>query len=292
MEKVIGSLRNDKDFIPALISGRIQDLGTRRVATEDAVTPHHVAIGEIKRRRLDSELRKRVEDYLENDIPEYFQGEPVLYLCRHLASPNIQTLRFLHVVREEGMKTVIGQDTKDIFASLNQLKKPLAKLRICTGIFHEGDRVTEQFQNVSIVDINQANGKPLEAIQTKWGEPLVEFHNNLFKELTNDPVHIEEDSAWVDRYSRGDLLAEYKKFLALFLVHGIMFEDYPMEDSEEEALFVTDILRPAMRHVMDRFGIRPLIAPLVPMGIGSTALWEGYPPEVLEVVEANLQKHL
>lgn len=281
------------EVLADLTSRPLYDNGTRHIGTEDIVTPFAIAIKELKRRAADPKLRAKVEAYLDNDIPDYFRNEPVLYLCRHLASPNMQTLRFLHSMKAEGMKTVIGQDTKDLFVSHNQLKKALGKLPVCTGIFSasNGKRI-EQFQKISIIDFNAWNGKPLDSIQTLWGESFVGFHNSLFRQLTDEKVHIENDSSWVDRYHRGDLLGEYKKFLALFIVHGIMFEDYPIEDSAIEASFVTDILRPAVEHIEREFGLRPLIAPLVPSGVESTELWEGYPPLVLDIVKCKLEPYV
>lgn len=279
---------DEPDALVELLARPFHSRGTRHIGLDDVVMPYNLALAELKRRREDPVLREKVEAYLAHDLPAYFRDEPVLYLCRHIASPNLQTLRFLALMKEEGMKTVIGQDAKDLFVSHNQLKKALGKLPICTGIFHSKGRRIEQFQKVSIIDFNAWNGKPLESVQTLWGEPLVEFHNGLFRQLSDEPVVIEDDSAWVDRYERGDLLQEYKKFLALFVTHGIMFEDYPVEDSPVEEGFVTDILRPAVRHIEETFGVRPLIAPLVPAGIESTELWEGYPPLVLEIVKHKL----
>lgn len=277
------------DFFSSLICFTKHDAAAGRIATRDLVFPVAEALRALRLRHADASLRLRVETYLNDDIPAYFQGEPVLYLCRHVATPNIQTLRFLHLMREPGMRTVIGQDPRDIFVSHNQLKKALGKLPICTGVSHRDGCTIAQFHKLSIIDFNMANGKPLHAIYTKWGEPLVSFHNRLFGRVTKQPVVLEDDSSWVDRYNRGDLLGEYKKFLALFLVHGIMFEDYPVEDSAQEAWFVTDVLRPAVRHIEAIFGIRPLIAPLVPMGVASTALWEGYTPDVLEIVQGRMR---
>jgi len=280
------------EVLADLVSRPLLDTGTRHIGIEDIVTPFPFALNELRRRVLDHDLRAKVERYLGNDIPSYFQGDPVLYLCRHVASPNMQTLRFLHTMKAEGMKTVIGQDAKDLFVSHNQLKKALGKMPVCTGIFYTNGKRIEQFRKVSVIDFNSWNGKPLNTARTLWGESLLDFHNNMFRQLTDECVHIEDDSSWVDRYDRGDLLAEYKKFLALFLVHGIMFEDYPIEDSKIEEGFVTDILRPAFEHIEAEFGLRPLIAPLVPTGIESTELWEGYPPLVLEIIQSKLGKNL
>lgn len=280
-------VRDPRKFLEDLIAAPDND--RRHENTADLITSYGDAIVELRRRRTDPDLRRKVEEYLENDIPEYFRDEPVLYLCRHVASPNVQTLRFLRRFRQEGMKTVIGQDSKDLFVSHNQLKKSLGKLPVCTGIFHKKGRSIEQFRKISIIDFNAWNGKVLHTIRTKWGEPFVEFHNRILKRLAGDHVHVEEDSSWVDRYDRGDLLAEYKKVVALFIVHGIMFEDYPTEESPIEAGFVTDILRPAMEHVEGIFGVKPLICPLVPLGVATTDVWEGYPPEVLKILEEHMR---
>ncbi len=278
--------RDPRQYLSKLLVA--PDNGARHRYTEDLITPFTKACKELQRRRSDPAIWQRVEKYLNNDIPEYFKGDPVLYLCRHVASPNIQTLRFIKRFKTRGMKTIIGQDSKDLFVSHNQLKKSLGKLPICTGVYSKHGKIIEQFQKISIIDFNQWNGKPLGDVRTKWGESLVSFHNGLFSKLAKDAVHIQEDASWVDRYNRGDLLAEYKKVLALFLVHGIMFEDYPTEDSPIEEGFVTDILRPAMQHVEQELGLKPLIAPLVPLGLMSTEVWEGYPPQVLDIVREKM----
>jgi len=269
----------------------IPDQGTRRLGFEDMVAPClDRAVAELQKRREDDVLRTQVEEYLNHDIPEYFEGEPVLYLARHIASPTIQTLRFFTTMRKEGMKTVVGQDPKDIFVSHNQLKAVLGKLPVVIGLYENDGVLTEQFQNVTILDFNESNGKKLSDLTTTWGEPLVDFHNDMLRTLGGEHLLIEDDSEWTDRYERGDLLAEYKKLLALFVYHGIMFEDYPMEDSSEEERFVVEILRPAVEHIESVFGVRPLIAPLNPAGPLSTAFWEGYPPEVLDIVQERIKR--
>lgn len=257
--------------------------------TSDIVTPLAEAVATLMQRREDTQLRARVEDYLGGDIPDYFRGPPVLYLCRHVASPNLETLRFLTIARRRGFKTVIGQDPKDIFAPRNPLKRALGKLSICTRLARKGDRPVEQIRKLRIVDFNSAGGKPLHSLRTLWGEPLVDFHNALFDQFAEYPVQIEDDSHWVDRYHRGDLLAEYKSFLALLIVHGVMFEDYPIDVSSEEAWFVSDILRPAFTHVETTLGVRPLITPLVPCGVASFEVWTGYPPKVWDVVQSRMR---
>lgn len=229
---------------------------------------------------------QKVARYLEDDIPEPFRDEPVLYLARHIATPNFETLRFLHLVEPLNMKTVISQDPRDKFVSNNQLKKALGKLPVLTharikdGVYHE------QFERVSIVDFNTMNGKPFYEVQTLWGESLTDFHKSLFEKFARYPVHIVNDSEWIDRQHRGNLLAHYKKFLALFVVHGVLFEDYALDD-REEARFIRTVLRPAYAAVERHFGLRPLIAPLTPTSMESPEFWISYPKAVLDIVQTQ-----
>ena len=253
----------------------------------ELLTPLEVAVEELERRRKDPELMERVEQYLAGDIPEHFANGPILYLARHVASPNFETLRFLHLVEPVGIPAVISQDLKDRFVPKNALKKALGKLPVSTGVSMRDGAYQENYERVTVVDFNSANGKPFKDIRTLWGEDLASFHAGLFSALTPHPVRIVDDSSWIDRQHRGDLLAHYKKFLALFVTHGVLFEDYALED-KEEAQFIDSVLRPAYREVEARFGVRPLIAQLTPTSIETPEFWISYPRQVLAIVREKL----
>ncbi len=256
-------------------------------STSNLLTPLEDAIVEIERRRKDPELLRRVEAYLENDIPQHFKAGPILYLARHVATPNFETLRFLHLIEPLGLPAVIGNDLSDKFVPKNPLKKAIGKLAMSTGISVKDGRSHESYERISIIDFNTANGKQFRDIRTHWGEPIAEFHQSLFAELANHPVEIVDESAWIDRQHRGDLLAHYKKFLALFIVHGILFEDYALED-REEAIFIERVLRPAYRFIEVEFGCRPLIAQLTPTSVESAEFWISYPKQVLGIIKGKL----
>lgn len=247
------------------------------------------AVEELERRRQDPILQKRVEEYLQGDIPEYFKDGPILYLARHIATPNFETLRFKHLMEPLGMKTVVSQDSKDLFVPCNQSKKALCKLSVCRGVSQKGNKLNERFENISTVDFNVADGKRFDAITTLWGENLIDFHARLFSKFMHGKIENPDDAAWIDRHHRGNLLEHYKKLLALFVTHGILFEDYVMED-EHEAHFVKHVLRPACRFIEQRFGLRPIIVPLVPKTFESDRFWTGYPEEVLDIVRESMHK--
>ncbi|MFA5997909.1 MAG: hypothetical protein WC814_00715 [Candidatus Paceibacterota bacterium] len=253
----------------------------------DMTTAPLEATQELERRRRDPALQRAVEEYLQGDIPEYFNNGPILYLARHIATPNFETLRFKYLMEPLGMKAVVGQDTKDLFVSNNQAKRALGKLSICRGISQSGTRLNERFENISIIDFNTANGKRFDAITTLWGERLVDFHAHLFSKFTQKNTESPDDAEWIDRHHRGDLLQHYKELMSLFVVHGIFFEDYLMKDAYE-ASFVRHILRPACRFIEQRFGFRPIIVPLVPKTFESDRFWVSYPEEVLDIVRERM----
>jgi len=97
----------------------------------DVFTPLPEAVAEIQRRRSDTELPKQVEDYLQGDLPDYLRGpQPVLYLARHVATPNLETLHFIDITRPFGLPVVIGQDSHDKFVTHNAMKHALARMPV------------------------------------------------------------------------------------------------------------------------------------------------------------------
>lgn len=254
----------------------------------DLLTPPFEAFKELEKRRKDPMLQKKVEEYLAGDIPAYFQNGPILYLARHIVTPNFETMRFLYLMRHIGMQTVVSYDSKGKFAPHNHVKRALGKLPICTRVSQNGNTLNEQYQNVTIIDFNSSAGKPCSEVKTLWGEPLLVFHKRLFSELGLEEMENPDDADWIDRHHRENLLEHYKHLLALFVVHGIFFENYDKDD-QNEVYFVKNILRPAYRFVEERFGYRPLIVQVFPTSFESGRFWISYPAKVLDIVRESMR---
>ena len=245
------------------------------------LTPFPEAVDEIMRRREDIMLVRKVEEYLNQDIPKHFkQSKPICYLSRHIATPNEETLHFIDICNssELSLPIVIGQDIEDVFSSNNTLKRNLGKLPVIKGLSKNGDPIIENF---TVVDFNEVHGKKLRDVKTVEGVSLTDFHSSLFDKKSTQNVEIKDESDWVTRNNRGDLLGHYKKFLALMLVHGIMFELY--EDEDEK--FVYEILLPAYEYIEDMFGCKPLITHLVAPDREFERNWNGYPSSLYSQVE-------
>lgn len=246
--------------------------------------PLEDAVAELHVRQHDASLRARVEAYLEDDVPQYLRDAPAVLLMRYIATPNFETLRFLDETARVGMRGIITEDAKDVFWPHNSLKRALIKMPICTRVTKKAGKRNELFEDISISNVTQAVKQPFGTIETFWNEPLMRFHHTLLKRLAHTPYEVHDDTSWVDRHSRGTPLDQYKKLLALFLVHGILAEDYVLDDKAEQS-FVQEVLLPAHEHVHSLFGVTPLIVPLVPEGPESQKFWIGYPAGVRDIIK-------
>ncbi|HEY0964734.1 MAG TPA: hypothetical protein VGE31_02980 [Candidatus Paceibacterota bacterium] len=248
------------------------------------LTPADYALREIERRRHNPALMAKVAEYLNNDIPAHFkQTKPIFYFSRHIATPNYETLRFIEVTKDYGCPLVIGQDTKDKFVSNNSLKRTLAKMPITVGITRSGDEIIEY---VTIVDFQQNQGRPMQEVETFNGTRLAALHERLLREIYPKEVQIVDESSWIDRHHRGDLYKHYVDFLSLLVVHGIMVEDYIPEDYQ----FINDILLPAIEEVEAKFGVKPLIVPLIPEEMSLEKNWLAYPSVLYPILKEEFKK--
>jgi hypothetical protein len=249
----------------------------------DFYTPLEEAILEIKKRREDPILMKKVREYLNGDIPAHFDREqPILYMARHIATPNYEAMRFVELGKPYGLPLVIGQDTKGKFVSHNDLKKALGKLPVTKGISRRQDEITENF---TVVDFDCAQGKPFCEVTTRHGKNLVDFHNNFFQHIYPTEVEIVDESDWIDRNHRDDLKEQYKKMLSLTIAHGIMFESFV----ENEKPVLETAVRPAFDEVFSHFGIKPLIVEHIEPDLEVTRDWNGYPSILYQFIKRDLE---
>jgi len=237
------------------------------------------ALCEIEKRRKNPSLVKKVEKYLQNDIPKHFMGsKPVFYLSRHLATPSYEVAHVIETTKNYDYDLVIGEDIKAKFVANNELKISLGKLPIVKGLSKNGSEILE---NVTIIDFATSQGKPMKEINTTYGKTLSEFHRELFKSIYSESPEIFDESDWVDRHARNDIAEQYKKMLALLCIHGVMLESYV----PDELTFVTEVVRPAFKAIEEEIGVRPLIIEHITPAQEVTKNWNSYPPNVYEAIK-------
>ena len=237
----------------------------------DIFTPLPDALSLIHSRRQDSGLMQAISEFLEGDIPFHFnQEKPILYLCRHIATPNFEALRFIEIGKPLGLPLVIGEDSRGIFFGNNVLKRALGKMPVLKGVARNRDEIIEHF---TVVDFSTAEGKPLSTINTKCNGGLIDLHHELFWRIHENDVAIFDEAEWIDAHHRKNLLEQYKYIMALLVAHGIMFESYV----PEETRLVEEVILPAFGFVTELFGHKPLIHELIDGALEESRDWNAYP---------------
>ena len=247
---------------------------TDRLITELFCPSIEDAVNEIECRRNNPALVKKVEEYLQGNIPEHFsRSEPIFYLSRHLATPNYEVAHVIEMTESYKYDLIVGEDHKGIFVANNELKISLGKLPIFQGVSKSGEEIIE---NVTVIDFATSQGKPMDEIVTKFGEGLPEFHKQIFESVYPKVPEIMDESDWIDRNQRSNILEHYKKMLALQCVHGVMLESYV----PNELQFVKEVVSPAFKAIESEIGVRPLIVEHISPELEITRNWNSYPPSV------------
>src|SRR6266702_2611049 len=99
------------------------DISEEKVlSVEDIYTPLSVAKEEIWRRWNDKELRKKVEDFLGDDIPEFFLDFPHATIVRHIISPNYELFYCVDLFKQLGLDFRCCEFPEDKFIAKNRDK--------------------------------------------------------------------------------------------------------------------------------------------------------------------------
>ncbi len=238
-------------------------------------TPYDVALLEIKKRYADTELKQKVIDWIGLDaaskIPFMFHN-PVAVLFRHIATPNFEMARFMSMASKGLLKPIIFEYFDDKFVSNNPSKRALGKMQIFHGVGKKGG---QKITTETIINFNESNGKLIRDIQTLHGVSLTEFHTNFFlKKYPEYKDSLFDASLTLDALGHEARLY-YKKYLALFVCFGCLFETILPNDAEE-APFIENVFIPAFEEVTALFGVKPIIVNILPEDSASDEYWNFY----------------
>lgn len=265
-------------------------LGEHALVTNRALFDAHVftpleeAVLELQRRRANKELGAQVVELLRRDIPKPFMNHPRAVTFRQITTPNYETRRFFSLVDAmEGLDPLFIEYLDDKFVSCNEIKHALGKMFFYQGVGKKGGT---KIVSETIINFNEANGKKLREVKTVWGESLVHFHHEFFcTRFRNEPDVFFDASDW---FLRQGSSAEgyYAPFLSLFLQHGILFEDFLL--NEEETEFTRNVFLPAFSSIHKITGYKPLIVNLAMTDIEGARFWKCYPYEDREYIIQKL----
>ena len=234
----------------------------------------------LQQRRENPDLLLQVQEEL-GELPAFLAQGPRAILARHLASPNFEFHIFSARARQTGLPVACPLYLEDRFCERNPDKLALARPTFFLG---QGRKGGDKSRSYRIIDQARWQEQPLAEIRTLWGESFAGFHQRLLQRHFPG-VETGDASAWLQRMG-GRPSRFWPRLLSLFVGHGILFENFHSSGPETE--FTRNIIRPSIRQVEERFGLRPLIVPLLPLAQESQTYWSWYPSLLEEEVRSGL----
>ncbi len=202
-------------------------------------------------------------------------------LVRYIMSPTFEYSYFLDLCRDIRIDPLFLEFSSDKFVARNQEKYSLCRLSFFSTDDVGGKRVESRMR---IVDFNKYEGKPLNEVRTIRGEKLVDFHHRLLERSGEYiPGSVVDFSTWFRKSTTKSKEYYYLYYLALFLAHGILFENFLQ--NKAEISFTMGKVVPAFHKLVELFGIRPLIVPLAPREAGEAEHWEYYDKRLKPLIE-------
>ncbi len=235
---------------------------------------------EVWKRWHDAGLRRRVEEYV-RELPYGFEQEPRAVLWRWLATPNYESFIFSQLAHEASIKPIYFEFIMDKFCSKNPDKFYLGKLAFFKG---KGRNNGNKVSCCHAIDFCTEDGKAFQDVNTLGGSNFVSLHHRMLSHLSPDLDFIDISSYCK---TKGGVPKEYyQSMLALFICHGILFENFL--DEGDEGRFTRNIVQPAIRTVTEHFGLKPLIVRLLPKESEADPYWCWYPGHLEEEVRRLL----
>lgn len=258
-------------------------MNDRNIFNQIVYTPLPQALKLLEERQNDEVLMAKISELLNGDIPEVLKCNRCGILARQLATPNIDTQRFIKIARENNLKIVLFEYPEDKFVSKNNFKHSLGQIRVSNGVNSLGK---EMMEKINIIDLVKYDGKKFHEIPTLWGEPLIDFHRKLFKhyELPDDLVFY-NIGEWYNR-NGGNAINYYTNFMLLFVAHGILFENF-LTTKDSEGKFTEEIVLPSINNIINLTGVKPLVVPISSMDNESEEFWISHSPNIKKLILNN-----
>ncbi len=246
-------------------------------------TPLESCLPELRRRV--AEIGGREVLHRSHELAARLAAAEHMALFRQVTTPNFEFFRFLSLAQQAGLRPFLFQYSADKFTGHNHAKQALLKL----GFHHGAGKLGgDKVQYLWIADNNEAEGRRLCEVRTYWGQPLMEFHEELLH--ATDPQHRAipryDTSAWYEELG-GKLQGYYPPVFDLWVRHAVLCETHCTQGID--AVFTANVVLPIFHATWERNGLKPLIAALDPPEMEAAPYWEWYPARLQPLVEEKLR---
>ncbi len=229
-----------------------------------------VAQKTLRLRQLDEKLKLELQIFWGKNKPPFIHSdhEPSFYFSRPIATPNYETALFVDICKHHQARATL-LEFPGKFVSRNREQMHSVQLRV-----RDSKKPTVKYK-ISLIDINQWSGKPFESIYTQMGVSLRDFHHHFFwRKYSEVPIKVVEITDWF-MSSRWAYKHYYMSFLSIFIVEGILMENYLLDDPGEY-IFFQERVYPSFLELESIFGIKPLIVSLLPFETEAKTSWLEY----------------
>jgi len=254
---------------------------------DDIYTPIEEAGEIIRKRWADEGLRKKVEEKLNNDIPDILKDNPHGLIWRVICTPDGEFERFLELCKKAKLEPAGFENSEDKFHNGNFTKYGLGDLAFSVGINKKSQHSVVKER---IIDFNGSGGKRMRDIKTLWDESLLDFHHFFLQEIFSTMKDkVADVSEWLR--SKGGTPEKYYFFvLSLAICHAVYFDDYDLLESEKG--FVEEIILPAFKEVKEYFGIKPIIVKISNVGEHERdPYWWCYSKEAKIIMDNHIKEY-
>lgn len=249
----------------------------------DFYTPLLVAKEEIEKRRHDQNLKSQVESFFGDLLLDQFKDRPRAVFSRSITTPNFELQHFLKLVDIIKIEPLFLEYPSKFVA------KNFEKYHLCRLKFKSKESLKNNNCALKIVNFNKTEGHQFSQIKTNHDKNLVNFHHQLlnlkYPGLTKEILDITD---WFND-TRYKTKFYYLYFLALFVCHGVLFDNF-LWDDRYEAEFVSSKVLPSFNKIKELFGVTPLIVPLLPLESEKNEEWHWYDEDYYDAFLKEYEK--
>lgn len=244
-------------------------------------TSLHDAYRELEIRRKDQVLIKKVRRFLGS-----FNFDPLssphAVISRPIATPNFELEAFLEKTSHFSLEPLVLEYPSKL------VTRNKDKYHACVMHFSNNvdEAVAHNATKMKIVDIPQYEGKDIVDIKTVNDISLIDFHHSILNERLPEfskPGRIVDFTKWFNQ-TRNLTDYYYLYYLSLFIYQGVLFENFFLKDPAENDFIFKKII-PSFKQVIELFGVRPLIVPLLISDPTKANQWLYYPNSVREIIK-------